>query len=334
MNENAKIRIAVTGSRGKSGVVRLLHTAFCACGLKCRSRITGVIPRELSSECESPILRAAGANVAELKWWLSQLPADTQVIVTENSAVSPELQSVCPNILDPTVTILTNTSPDHIELWGADEESVLHSLSGALPNGGHIVLPHALANRIDMLLLASNKKLTLFPVDRMEEFDSHLGMNIPLALEACEISGLNKEKALCAMKGLKPDIADSSLLEVGCGALAFAFSINDLQSTKDYFYTLKWLPAETTLIYNHRHDRRDRLKAFDKWMSLSGWKNVYIIGDIPLLPHLFKYYKKIKTLESMTKLITTAGRCFGCGNAVYGLPLVFKLALEDGTLKI
>ena len=285
MNINAKIRIAVTGSRGKSSVVRLLHSAFAACGLKCRSRITGVIPRELYAGDEYPILRATGANVAELKWWLCQLPTDTEVIISENSAISPELQSVCPDIMAPTITVITNTNPDHTAQWGNDEESVLSSLSGALPNGGTIILPDTLANRWDMRLLARKKKLNLAPVKEMREFKSHL-------------------------------------------------SINDIKSTKDYFHTLKWLPADTTLIYNHRHDRWDRLKAFDDWISQNGWKRIHIIGDIPFLPHLFKYYTKIKSLESMANLITSAGRCFGCGNTVYGLPLAFKLALEDGTLKI
>jgi hypothetical protein len=334
MKVKAEIRIAVTGSRGKSGIVRMLHEAFSCCDIKCRSRITGVVPRELSEYGEYSILRAAGANVAELKWWLSRLPSDTQAIITENSAVSPELQCVCPNILAPTVTVLSNTSPDHTALWGESEQSVLDALSGALPVGGRVVLPHALAERADMLLLADKKKLKLSPVDRREEFKSHLAINIPLALEACKISGLDKGKALCAIKGLKPDIADSSLLKVGSSELAFAFSINDIQNTKEYFHTLKWLPADTTLIYNHRHDRWDRLKAFDDWISLAGWKRVHIIGDMPFLPHLFKYYTKIKTLDSMANLIVSAGRCFGCGNTVYGLPLAFKLALEDGTLKI
>lgn len=334
MKVKAEIRIAVTGSRGKSGIVRMLHEAFSYCGIKCRSRITGVVPRDLSECGEHPILRAAGANVAELKWWLSGIPDDTQAIITENSAVSPELQCVCPNILDPTVTVLTNTSPDHTALWGESEQSVLAALSGALPVRGRAVLPRLLAERADMQFLASEKKLTLYPVDRIEEFKSYLAINVPLALKACEISGLDTEKALRAIKGLKPDIADSSLLKVGNGELAFAFSINDLQSTKDYFRTLEWLPAETTLIYNHRRDRSDRLKAFDEWISLPGWKKTFIIGDLPLLPRMFKYYKEIKTLASMAEMISKSGRCFGCGNTVYGLPLAFKLALEDGTLKI
>ena len=106
--QSAKIRIAVTGSRGKSTVVRMLHRALVSCGLECRTRLTGVVPRELSNIGSHIIARHAGAHVEELKWWLSQLPQSTEAVVSENSAVSPHLQHVCPMYLMPHVTILTN----------------------------------------------------------------------------------------------------------------------------------------------------------------------------------------------------------------------------------
>ncbi len=42
-------RILVTGSRGKSSVVRLLYAAMQAAGLQTYARITGVVPRELGA---------------------------------------------------------------------------------------------------------------------------------------------------------------------------------------------------------------------------------------------------------------------------------------------
>ncbi|MFA7621915.1 MAG: hypothetical protein WCY56_08760, partial [Aminobacteriaceae bacterium] len=44
---SAPIRVLVTGSRGKSSVVRLLSAALASFGLEVRGRITGVVPREL-----------------------------------------------------------------------------------------------------------------------------------------------------------------------------------------------------------------------------------------------------------------------------------------------
>ena len=324
------IRIAVTGSRGKSGVVRLLHAGLCACGLNCRARVTGVLPRELTPSGERPILRAAGANVAELKWWLSQLPPEVEAVVTENSAVSPELQRVCPEVLRPTLTVLTNTRTDHEALWGTGENDVLRALSGALPRGGTVVLPRELAERPDMAALAEKKELKLHPVEKISDLRSHLAINIPLALKTAVLSGADKLRACAAMKTLAPDIADSRVLSVGGAELAFAFSINDLASTQEYFTSLGWKERDTVLVFNHRGDRRDRLRAFEDWMRRGGWKEVRIIGDRPIFSKLAGSYVKLSNIMEFGAFIETHKRVFGCGNAVHGLPLAFRMALEGG----
>lgn len=327
-NTLPEIRVAVTGSRGKSGVVRLLHAGLCACGFNCRARITGVLPRELTPAGERPILRASGANVAELRWWLAQLPPDVMAAVTENSAVSPDLQHVCPDLLRPTLTVLTNTRVDHEALWGTTESDVLRALSGAVPHGGRIVLPRTLAGRADMAALAERKKLELHPVDKMPGLHAHLAINIPIALEAAVLSGADKARAYEAMKNLAPDIADSCVLRAGGAELAFAFSINDLASTQEYFASLGWKERDTSLVFNHRDDRRDRLHAFDGWMRCGGWKNVSIIGDRPSFSKLAGNYVKLSNVMEFGAFIKAQGRVFGCGNTVCGLPLAFRMALE------
>lgn len=324
------IRIAVTGSRGKSGVVRLLHAGLCACSLNCRSRITGVLPRELTPDGERPILRAAGANVTELKWWLARLPKDTEAVVTENSAVSPELQRVCPEVLNPTVTVLTNTRADHTALWGDGESSVLRALSGALPAGGTVVLPRELSERADVALLAEEKGLCLRPADRMSGLHSHLAINIPLALEAAVLSGADEKTAYAAMKALAPDIADSCVLRIGDAELAFAFSVNDLASTREYFKSLGWRASETVFVFNHRSDRRDRLQAFTEWMKGEAWKEVCVIGDRPVFSGFSANYVRLSDVADFGAFVRSRARVFGCGNTVYGLPLAFRLALEGG----
>ena len=84
-------RVLVTGSRGKSSTVRFLHAAMNDAGLQTCARITGVVPRELGPDGNRTISRSSGAHVEEMRWWLRQLPASTQCIVMENSAISPDL---------------------------------------------------------------------------------------------------------------------------------------------------------------------------------------------------------------------------------------------------
>ncbi|MCG8565277.1 MAG: hypothetical protein MI747_09370, partial [Desulfobacterales bacterium] len=97
----ATAKILVTGSRGKSSVVRLIHAALVACGVKAHGRITGVVPRQLGPEGSRIIVRTAGAHVGEMKWWLKQLPRDTEAVVLENSAIAPDLQPLAGRWLKP-----------------------------------------------------------------------------------------------------------------------------------------------------------------------------------------------------------------------------------------
>jgi len=111
LNPNCKTRVLVTGSRGKSSVVCLLHCAFQAMEKQAYARITGIVPRELGPSGSRTILRSAPAHVEEMRWWLGQLPTATDAIIMENSAITPELQDLAGHWLQPNISVLTNTQP-------------------------------------------------------------------------------------------------------------------------------------------------------------------------------------------------------------------------------
>ena len=328
-----RIKIAVTGSRGKSSVVRLLHVALNRCGLRTYTRVTGVIPRTLTPEGEKPILRFAPASIDEMKWWLHMLPEDAQAIVMENSAVAPELQSFCTKCLKPEVTVLTNIRPDHEAFWGPKENDVLLALSHALPEGGKIILPEPLAGRPLMKILAQHRSLELMCAHRVSGFPGHLADNIGLALEACRAVGIDEKLCFEAMKNMPPDLADFTILDTGNGLLAFAFSANDVVTTEELFHSTGWKREETGVLFNHRADRVDRFHTFEKWMGGHLWREIVIIGDTPPSSSLRCKYIPCQTSDELRIILNS--RCWiGCGNTVYGLPLLFKLECEEMRRKI
>ena len=333
MKNIATYRVTVTGSRGKSTVVRMLHAAFCACGLNTRTRLTGVLPRELHGDHEVPLLRPAGANIAELRWWLSTLPSETQAIITENSAVSPELQYLAAGLLKPQVTVFTNARPDHEAFWGETEEEAAIALSGALPRGGLVVMPEEVSRLPVMRAIAEKKELcvkTAVPLE-LPELPAHRRINAALALCVCSLLELPADKCLAAVSALGPDIADTQLISFGAAQLAFTFSINDAESTEEYFRSLGWEEKKTTFLYNHRSDREDRLRAFSS-LFMREWRNILITGDRPHGAAAHNWVK-VGSAEDFASLFKEGGQFFGCGNVVYGQPLLFKLALEKGLLK-
>lgn len=329
----AAIRVAVTGSRGKSGVVRLIHAALRACGRRAYGRITGVVPRELGPDSERPILRPSAANISEMKWWLGSLPADAEAVVLENSAVSPELQGLCALWLAPTVTVLTNIRPDHEAFWGPGELDVLRALSHALPRGGVVAVPEELAENPAMRLLAEEKKLIILPAHRIPDLPPHLSANMGLALAVCRFCSLDEKLCLETMKNLRPDLADFCVLDVGRGELAFAFSANDVVTTEELFRSTGWRREETGVLFNHRSDRVDRFRCFEGWMCEHPWREVLIIGDRPPRAQLRCDFWRGGDAHALACRLNGA-RWLGCGNTVYGLPLVLKLTCEEGGLRL
>ncbi|EFC90651.1 capsule biosynthesis protein [Dethiosulfovibrio peptidovorans DSM 11002] len=321
------IRILVTGSRGKSSVVRLIHRALVSGGIEAYGRITGVIPRTLTLRGELPIYRSSGAHVREMKWWINAMPSDAEAVVMENSAVSPDLQHLASLWLDPTLTVLTNVRPDHQDAWGNDEDSASVALCKGIPGGGRVLLG-AEADRPLVRALLKNKGCMITVVPELPEPRSYRVSNEALALEACRISGVVGPEVTEGIKSLLPDIADFSVLDAGGGKLAFAFSANDVVSSESLFYSLGWRREDVTVLFNHRRDRGNRLRVFAPWIEKESWKDRIVIGDRPFFRSGGARYVGLDRPEDLIALVSRAGLVFGCGNVVHGLPLDAKIILE------
>lgn len=321
MMKDGNIRVLVTGSRGKSSIVRLLHTAFGDAGLTAYARITGVVPRELGPDGSRTISRPAGAHVGEMHWWLKQLPVTTQAIVMENSAITPDLQDLAGRWLRPDVTVLSNTLPDHQEAWGPSSASAAEVLARGIPSGGQVMMPDSLEDDEHLqVLLRQRRCKTLFAAPAPGILPMYRAANLGLALATAEFLGLAAEPALQAMLSVPGDDYDFRIIEHTGAMLAMAFSVNDITSTRALFKSLQWTEQETRLVYNHRADRPARLKSFMGWLNQSAWKEVLIIGDRPLKRTGKASYRKIRDKAELLALLQPGERVFGCGN-IAGLPM-------------
>lgn len=321
-------RVLVTGSRGKSSVVRLIHAGMQAAGLQTYARITGVVPRELGHDGERIISRAAGAHVEEMRWWLRHLETDVQGIVLENSAISAEFQALASRWLRPDVTVLTNTLPDHQELWGSTAASAAEVLTAGIRKQGKVILPTGLRSDNYLMKLLRRRRCELFYSEpEIEVEEEYRAVNIGLALTTLMHLGFKREMVLPAMQQLQPDRYDFQVVHCKGAEVAMAFAANDIISTRLLFDSLNWSPSETSLIYNHRADRPGRLKSFKEWLSRSRWQDVMIIGDKPRLEFAPARYLNIKNVDGLLKLFQPGKRLFGCGN-IAGLPLSLSAVLD------
>jgi hypothetical protein len=314
-------RVLVTGSRGKSSIVRLLHTAFQAAGIESWARITGVEPRQLGPGGTQTILRTSGAHVEEMRWWLRQLPASAGAVVMENSAISPELQPLAARWLQPEITVLSNVLPDHQEAWGPTAAGAAEALVAGLPKGGQVIMPEPLRENGFLASLVQRRQCTpLYAVAEGGGATAYRAVNFALAKTVLEALGLPVEAALDAMKSLQPDRYDFRVLEHDGARMAMAFSANDIASTRSLFHGLDWPAEQTRLVYNHRSDRPARLRSFCNWLESGRWREVLIIGDRPLRRPDRARFMKLDAAQNLLSLVRPGDRVFGCGN-IAGHPL-------------
>jgi len=316
------LRLLVTGTRGKSALVRLLHSALTACGIRCYSRITGVIPRQLGpGASERPILRPAGGHVAEMRWWLNQLPSDAGAVVLENGAVSPELQPLAAHWLRPELVVLTNVRADHFEVWGPNKTQAVTVLLAGIPAGATVIAPRQVLRQegVGEALGAKGCKTVAVHHEAAAGAEVAAG-NLTLALAVCRHLGLARETIEPAMRGLAPDAADFRVMRFQGAELAFAFAANDPESAQRLFGTLGWRQEETRLVYNHRQDRPARLREFTRTLFPGNWRERLIVGDRPRPLPRGTRYAKVSTPTRFKEMFAAGDRVYGCGN-VKGLPL-------------
>ncbi|MGI6252225.1 MAG: capsule biosynthesis protein CapB [Aminivibrio sp.] len=314
------VKILVTGSRGKSSMVRLLTAVLTDAGLAAAGRITGVLPRELLAGRENLILRAGPGSVGEMGWWLRTLPPETEGIVLENSAVAPSLQYLAWHWLSPSCSVLTNVRPDHEDAWGRGEEAAARTLCLGI-DGGPVILPESVAAKRAVADLLTARGCELRPCPDGRDFrQTHLS----LVEGVCGLLGLDSKRALNAARRLPPDLADFQLFSEGVGWLASAFSANDPQSALDLFRETGWRRGETTVLFNSRQDRSARLKAFREILSDTRWKRIAVTGSRPFPLPRGADFLPIKSPEELRAFIASEGRVFGCGN-VAGIPLEYLM---------
>ena len=317
----ARLRVLVTGSRGKSSVVRLVHAAFSAAGHQAWARVTGVVPRELGPGGERTLERAAGGHVAEMRWWLKRLPRTVGAVVLENSAIAPELQPLAGQWLRPQLTVLSSVVPDHQEAWGATAAEAASALAQGLPRGGFVLLPDSLQkNRALRRLLERHDCETEWVEPLGEPGPAWRSVNRGLALAVCRHFGIEPSLALDAMRRMATDPYDFHVAHRGGLDIALAFSANDVSSSRDLFRSLGWPEEDTRVVYNHRRDRPLRLKSFLPWLSNGRWREVWLTGDRPAAWNARLPYRRFSSARQLLACCAPGERVFGCGN-IAGLPL-------------
>jgi poly-gamma-glutamate synthase PgsB/CapB len=134
----------VTGTRGKSGVTRLIAAGLRASGARVLAKTTGSKPVLIFPDgSERKILRPGPASVREqvrLVEMAAAAGADT--LVAEMMSIGAEcLAAESRRILRPRTLAVTNVRLDHLDEMGQEKDKIARTLASAVPDGADIFVP-------------------------------------------------------------------------------------------------------------------------------------------------------------------------------------------------
>ena len=275
-----KLRIAVTGTRGKSSVTRLIAAALRESGRRVVAKTTGSAAMIILPDgSEEEIPRVGPPSILENKSIL-RLAArhKADALVSEMMSITPEcLRVEVRKLLKPELLVITNVRLDHREEQGYARPEIARSLSVALSPDCAVLVPkedvlpeleQAAAKVGAKIIRLSGDDGLKIPEDISALIPMEFEENIRLALAAAGFCGVERAVAWRGMAGARPDLGGIRVYRAKIGSppvpwlLVSAFAANDPDSSRLALAKLQGLtrsfPGKRRAILNLRDDRGDR----------------------------------------------------------------------------
>jgi poly-gamma-glutamate synthase PgsB/CapB len=275
-----KLRIAVTGTRGKSSVTRLIAAALRESGLRVVAKTTGSAAMVILPDgSEKEIPRVGPPSILENKSILRlAVRHKADALVSEMMSITPEcLRVEVRKLLKPGLLVITNVRLDHREEQGYARPETARSLSVALGPDCAVLIPKEdilpeleqtaakVGAKISRLSGGDDLKM---PEDVSALIPMEFEENIHLALAAADFCGIERAVAWRGMAGARPDLGGLRVFRAAIGSppspwlLVSAFAANDPESSRLALAKLRGLthsfPGKRRAVLNLRDDRGDR----------------------------------------------------------------------------
>ena len=263
------LRIHVNGTRGKSGVTRLIAGGLRAGGRKVVAKTTGTAAQLILPDgSEEPLQRRGPANIRENIGLINKavaLGADT--IVFECMALQPELQNFCERrLIKSHIGVITNVRADHEDVMGKGLTNIAAALANTIPQNGTLVTTPAAAELLAAhlqgtgMVVADEREL---PAAALEGFPYPVvPENVALALKVCNLAGVDTATALAGMRQAAPDAGNLHLCTVTLAGqkvqLIDALAANDPDSTAWLWEQYVGRGKQAVVLLNCRPDRKLR----------------------------------------------------------------------------
>jgi len=302
LRRRVPLRIAVTGTRGKSSVVRLIASALRAEGRPVLAKVTGSRPvMIMPGGQEIEIRRPGPASILEQKGVIrAAARLRCEALVAEMMSIGPEtLRAESWRILRPGVLAVTNARLDHREEMGRTREAVAATLGRAFPPGATVFVPEE--EIVPAFLEAAARRgcrLEAVPPDRRMSggVEDGSGLEFPANLRlAAAVSAFCGASAAAVSAGVAaagPDFGSLKAWRLGPPSppgpvwAVSLFAANEPDSTASALKRLAGirpgLPLRRVAVLALRADRADRTR---QWLEAAaagffdGFAGIVAVGD-------------------------------------------------------
>jgi len=270
LRRSIPVVIAVTGTRGKSSVVRMLASVLRENGRTVLAKTTGSQAQMvLPDGSVQDIPRRGIVSILEQKKILNSAAAlKVDCVVVEIMSIRPENHIVeSQQILKPDIVVVTNVRRDHVEAMGETEQEIASVFQRDFPPGSSVYVPEEYAP-----LFASPRPgaqgIRLIPVKRQltHQSETDFAENLDLVAAVSKDLGVVDEAIIRGVQNSRHDIGRLKIWKRKVGDksvfLVNAFAANDPDSTMMTYnrvaQALSASPSSFWGLLNLRHDRADR----------------------------------------------------------------------------
>lgn len=341
--EAVPLRIAVTGTRGKTTVTRRLAAVLSEDGRKVLTKTTGSEAAYLFPDGTVQEIHRLGApSIIEQKHLLRRgAKMGVDVVLAEVMSVRPENHQVeIHGILRPHLVLVTNFRVDHMEAHGQTREEVASVLALDVPPGSQALVPageleetfQELVSKVGGHVVAVPDGEARLPTSCLPSgVTGEFGRNLDLVWAAARSLGVSEEVIRNGIRKAQDDVGAlrSWRYTLGEGGrpwiLVNAFAANDPESTLEIYdrvtTTEDFPPELCTGLLSLRSDRGDRSLQWAETLAaggLSRFRTLFLTGlHGPALRHRLRHHphaKRIRLLRSgppeevMDRVLARGGR--------------------------
>lgn len=329
IKKSIKIRIAVTGSRGKSTTVRFLCDLFQKAGYRVLGKVTGTKPMLILPDGKTELIKRKGiVSILEQKRILLNRAKKIRpdILISEIMSVTPEYQKIETKLMiTPDYYIITNIKEDHIGITGEDKNDICKVFLESAPKNSTILALEDEKKAFESTNLYT-ENIIFLEASKVEQYlQPGFEQTILFAKQMCRELGISDQILSQAISEYQFDEEVFFIKNLNKNTVIVnAFSANDVDSTWEIFQRIvKDYPEYKYIaLFCTRTDKPERTQSWIQSFKTMKWEfdALLVLG-----PH-FKSIKRGKYLfplkkmteEELLKLIYNDEKTllFGFGNYV------------------